>query len=108
MTFKPATPDPTYREQVTVKVDPEKVRQALDESDTEDARDVKLLAMAIPDEEALEVLLKGASPDRRAAMLEQIEPYLSFQRQRVEVTPDCPVCGLKRGSAIPHECLGAA
>ncbi len=107
MTFKPTTPNPPHREQVTVQVDPEKVRQAIAESESEEELNVRLMAMAIPDEEGLEVLLQGASPHLRAAMLREIEPYLSFKRVTVEVTPDCPLCGLRRGSAISHECLGA-
>ncbi len=105
MTFKAAAPDPPHREQVTVKLDSAKMRQAVAESEDEDQLTVRMMAMAIPDEQALEDLLRGASPDMRAAMLREIEPYLSFQRTVVEVTPDCPVCGLRRGSAVSHECL---
>ncbi len=107
MRFKPSEPKPMQREQVTVQVDPVKVRQAVDESESEEELNVRLMAMAIPDEEGLEALLRGASPDLRLAILREIEPYLSFKRVTVEVTPDCPLCGLRRGSAIPHECLGA-
>ncbi len=75
------------------------------ESGDEDQLTVRMMAMAIPDEQALEDLLRGASPDMRSAMLREIEPYLSFKREVVEVIPDCPVCGLRRGSAVSHECL---
>jgi hypothetical protein len=67
-----------------------------------------MMAMLIHDDRELEMLLAGASSLERAAMLDMIRPYLSFTPgEDVAATPDCPVCGLYRGSVVPHECLGA-
>ena len=98
---------PVRHEDVRVRVPAEKVRQAAEESETEEQQEAKLMAMCIANEDELEVLLAGASPAMRAGMLELIRPYLKFTLTAVEVTPDCPVCGLYRGSVVNHECLGA-
>ena len=67
-------------------------------------RQIKLMAMHIPDQAALELLLMGSSPDMRAAMLEKVRPYLPFTPEE-EVNLDCPACGMKRGSILAHECV---
>lgn len=87
---------------VQLSVDPQKMRLALAEPD-EQERELSLMALTLPDEDALEAMLAGAEPMMRKAMIDRLRPFLRFEV--TEVTPDCPVCGLKRGSAIPHECL---
>lgn len=107
MKFQPAAPNPPHREEVKIPIDPARAHQAMEESGTDEEREVRLMALCLESEEELEQLLKGASAENRAAMLEMIGPYLTFPRQIVEVIPDCPECGLRRGSVIPHACLGA-
>jgi hypothetical protein len=77
----------------------------LNPQERRDERAINLMAMGVPDQNALEVLLAGADAITRRAMIERLRPYLSFEP--AEVTPDCPACGLRRGSVVPHECLGA-
>ena len=71
-----------------------------------DERAVKIMASAILNQAMLDKLLEGANPELYAAMMEQLLPHLSFVPAD-QVTADCPSCGLKRGSVIAHECLGA-
>lgn len=106
MTFRPATPETHHRETVTLPIDPVKANQAMEESLIPEEREVKLLALCLHNEAELEAVLQGASPQMRAGMLDLIGPYLTFRTELV-VTPDCPVCGLKRGSVISHECLAS-
>lgn len=66
-------------------------------------RQVDYMASLIKDQAELDVLLAEAPPATRIAMLDRLRPHLSFVPQE-EVTPDCPGCGLRRGSVIAHEC----
>ena len=61
------------------------------------------MAMQVTDQATLDNLLAGAQPFVREAMLERLLPYLPFVPREYE-TPDCPHCGLERGSAIAHSC----
>jgi hypothetical protein len=76
-----------------------------DPQERQDERLLKVMALQLQNQEHLDALLAGADPLMRHAMLERILPYLSFVPE--EVTADCPACGMKRGSILPHECLGA-
>ncbi len=62
-----------------------------------------IMARCIQNQDDLDVLLADAKPDMRAAMLERLRPYLSFELETV--TADCPRCGMKRGTILAHECL---
>jgi formate dehydrogenase maturation protein FdhE len=71
----------------------------------QDERLLKVMALQLQNQEQLDALLAGADPLMRHAMLERLIPYLSFVPE--EATANCPACGMKRGSILPHECLGA-
>lgn len=64
------------------------------------------MAAKIGNQAMLDQLLAGVAPEREKRLLELLTPHLSF-------TPgfgidDCPICGLRRGSMIAHECSTAA
>jgi hypothetical protein len=67
-----------------------------------DERQIKVLAMQLRNQDMLDTLLAGTTQFERDAMMERLRPYLRFEL--VEATPDCPHCGLRRGSAIAHSC----
>lgn len=68
-----------------------------------EAKQIRCMSGLIKDQAMLDKLLEGSDPAMRAAMLERIEPFLTFTPKEL-VTPDCPHCGLRKGSAIDHEC----
>ena len=86
--FKPLWTPETAHEQVAIRMDTAKVRQAIQESETPEESEAKLMAGLIHNDEELEQLLQGADPAMRAAMLEMIRPYLSFTPADVESRPD--------------------
>ncbi len=100
-------PSTSGRTEVQVRVPLAPLRMALDPALSDEEQQVRLMATCIPDEAALEDLLRGADPLSREGMLEMIRPYLQFELSAETTTPDCPLCGLRKGSVIPHECLGA-
>lgn len=69
-----------------------------------DGRQIDFMASLIKGQKELDVLLADAPPATRAAMLDRLRPHLSFVPAQ-DVTPDCPQCGLRRGSVIAHDCL---
>lgn len=80
---------------------------SIDAQERRDERQIKLMAFQIRDQAMLDKLLEGASPAMRAAMIERLMPYLPFCPKGY-VTLDCPECGMKRGSVIPHVCIQSA
>jgi hypothetical protein len=71
----------------------------------ENARQVRLMAYEIADQAGLELLLDGAAPVLREAMLKQLIPFLRFTPESKMVIPDCLYCGFHRGSMLSHECV---
>lgn len=67
-------------------------------------RQIRLMAEQLRDQADVEKLLEGASDEMRAAMLERIAPFIDFEIFDTTPTPDCPNCGMKRGTIIPHHC----
>lgn len=69
-----------------------------------DCRDLSLqqLATRIGNEEMFEKVLSQIDPDDRKEAEQLMRPYLNFEIS--PPIPDCPDCGLKRGSAIEHQC----
>ena len=70
----------------------------------QDDRLVKVMATQIQNQDQLDALLAGSDPLMRHAMIERLLPYLPFAPE--EPTADCPHCGFRRGSILPHECMG--
>lgn len=66
-------------------------------------RQVTQMARMIENQEQLDALLAGAGVDLRAAMLERLLPHLRFV-PAADPIADCPHCGMRRGSVIPHAC----
>jgi hypothetical protein len=63
------------------------------------------MAYEIKDQAGLELLLDGAAPVLREAMLKQLTPFLRFTPEARMVIPDCSYCGFHRGSMLSHECV---
>lgn len=82
---------------------------AADPRDRRDERQIKLMAMAVQNQEMLDALLEGAPPAIRQAMLERLLPYLPFVPQEYDKpVADCPLCGLRRGALVDHDCVTPA
>ena len=75
----------------------------IDPQERRDERMVKVMATAILDQQMLDKLLEGSHGEMRSAMIERLRPFLSFAPD-LPVIEDCPVCGMRRGSVISHEC----
>ncbi len=73
--------------------------------DEKNEREIAAMARRIRDQQDLEKLLDGADDQMRASLIERLLPYLDFEIFAVDPTPDCPHCGMKRGSLIPHACV---
>ena len=69
-----------------------------------ETKQIACMAGLIKNQAMLDKLLDGAGPVMREAMLERVKPHLRFAPKE-EVTADCPLCGLRRGTAISHQCL---
>lgn len=68
--------------------------------------EIEACAHQVKSQAELDILLEGTDPATRSAMLEMLAPHLEFV-PREFIAGDCPVCGMRRGSAIAHECLVA-
>lgn len=81
---------------------PELVRSEADKES-----EVARLAGLILNQPMLEKVLADTAPHLRAGVLEKLKPHLPFTPYVDDGQPilDCPKCGLKRGSILPHECL---
>jgi hypothetical protein len=65
---------------------------------------IRRQAALLRDQAELDELLDGASDQMRQAMIERLAPYLHFVPEDETPVADCPTCGMKRGSLIPHDC----
>jgi hypothetical protein len=72
-----------------------------------EAKQINCMAGLIKDQTMLDKLLENSTPAMRAAMLERIGHLLPFVPLE-QVTPDCPHCGMRKGSVIDHECVTEA
>jgi len=70
-----------------------------------DEQAIRVMARQLFNQTMLDKLLAGARPDLREAMIARLRPYLPFTPD-IEITVDCPQCGMRRGSILAHACLG--
>ena len=67
-------------------------------------KQIGFMASMIEDQAMLDKFLEGSTGEMREALLARVTPHLTFT-PALEIAPDCPNCGLRKGSAINHECL---
>ncbi len=87
-----------------------KAPQSIDPQERRDEKQIRCMASVLQ-QHSLDVLLEGARPDMRAAMLERLLPHLKFVPAEllvIDIEPpasaDCPHCGLRRGTVTAHDC----
>ena len=78
---------------------------SLHPQDRRNERELRIMASAIYTQEMLDKLLAGSAPDMRQAMIERLRPHLRFTPAAEDIeVKDCPHCGFRRGTVVPHEC----